>query len=395
MKNLLNKEFKKHVATVHCSGSLSLLQRKISNALLYYAYHDLAIKETHQISIKELCRLIGTSTHNYDALKQALKGLIATVIEWNIVDEFSKEEDWSASSILASVRIKSAICSYSYSAKMRELLSCPTMYAKINLDMQSKFNSNYGLALYENCVRYRSLPCTKWFDMDLFRKLMGIGEGKYLIFRDLKRRVLDKAVFEVNTYSDLYIEPEMIKNGRKIIKIRFKIEERIKKGPLGERFNTEHSEFVEKLVELYNFSKSYAQRILKEYGFETVKAKSDFVQQSMTEEKQIDNPAGYLLNMLKFCYDAKEYRTIIGKEKNKTFENTDYDSLRNELREKIFCKYAKCEVEEQERILSDFALFLGKSVYLTVFRREGLNNILVADEFVRYIKENKPNFVLT
>ena len=60
------------------------------------------------------------------------------------------------------------------------------MFGKIDLVIQSKFRSSYGLALYENCIRYRGLPHTKWFDMALFKKLMGTPVGKYDIFRDFK-----------------------------------------------------------------------------------------------------------------------------------------------------------------------------------------------------------------
>ena len=52
--------------------------------------------------------------------------------------------------------------------------------------------------------------------MDLFKKLMGVPAGKYDIFRDFKRRVLDKAIDEVNTYSDLVIESEFQREGRKL-----------------------------------------------------------------------------------------------------------------------------------------------------------------------------------
>ena len=52
------KELKKHAATIHCSNSLSLLQRKITNALMYHAYKELMSKR-HEITVKQLCRLIG------------------------------------------------------------------------------------------------------------------------------------------------------------------------------------------------------------------------------------------------------------------------------------------------------------------------------------------------
>src|SRR5579863_6030079 len=80
-------ELKKHAATIHCSNTLSLLQRKISNALLYQAYDDLLVKEEHEISVRQLCKLIEYSGNNHAAIREALKGLLSTVIEWNIVSD--------------------------------------------------------------------------------------------------------------------------------------------------------------------------------------------------------------------------------------------------------------------------------------------------------------------
>ena len=69
------RELKKHAATIHCSNSLSLLQRKISNALLYHAYKEMLIKEEHEITVKQLCRLIGYHGNNHAVIKDALKEL--------------------------------------------------------------------------------------------------------------------------------------------------------------------------------------------------------------------------------------------------------------------------------------------------------------------------------
>ena len=80
------RELKKHAATIHCSNTLSLLQRKVSNALLYHAYQELLLKEEHEISVKQLCNLISYSGNNHSVIKDALKGLLSTVIEWNLVN---------------------------------------------------------------------------------------------------------------------------------------------------------------------------------------------------------------------------------------------------------------------------------------------------------------------
>ena len=151
MGNEIHKknELKKHIATIQCAHTFSLLQRKISNALLFHAYQNLKTIEEHQITVKQLCCFIGYHGHNHAAIKTALKELIATIVEWNLFDDVTGEEDWTASSVLASVRIKGPICYYAYSPRMRELLYSPKIYAKINLIVQAKFKSSYGLALYE------------------------------------------------------------------------------------------------------------------------------------------------------------------------------------------------------------------------------------------------------
>src|SRR5438477_13083872 len=99
-------ELKKHAAAIHCSNSLSLLQRKISNALLYHAYKELMLKEEHEISVKQLCKLIGYQGNNHSAIRDALRELISTVIEWNLIDEKTGTENWTASSIIESVRLE-------------------------------------------------------------------------------------------------------------------------------------------------------------------------------------------------------------------------------------------------------------------------------------------------
>ena len=207
------KQLKKHAATVHSSGELTLIQRKICNALLYKAFPNLQQMDVHEISIRELIDLIGFSGNNHAVLKKSFKALLGAVFEWNLMGE-QGEEDWTGSALLASARISGSRCFYSYSAHLRELLYMPRVYASIDILTQSRFRSVYGLVLYENCVRYRNIKYTKWLPIDLFRRLMGIQEDKYTVFRDLKRRVIDVAVNEVNTYSDISIEPEYEKSGR-------------------------------------------------------------------------------------------------------------------------------------------------------------------------------------
>ncbi|NNM60341.1 MAG: replication initiation protein [Legionellales bacterium] len=317
MQQEKSKDLKKHVATVHCTNNLSLLQRKLVNVLLYNAYMELSIKEVHTIKISDLCKILGFNSHNYAALKDALMGLISTIIEWNLVDDNSKSEDWGATAALASAKIKDGICEYAYSHHMRKLLYLPSVYAQINLVIQSRFSSSYGLALYENCARFRNLPMTKWFSVDDFRKLMGVKSDEYSIFRDFKRRVLDKAVEEVNSLSDIRVTPEIKRIGQKASEIRFAIQQRPRQIRLGanspisnelseqtaHQNNTEQAMLVHRMVNDFGILKKVAEALVAEFTAEYIEEKISFVLTSNAfNHGKIKGVAGYLVKAIKENY---------------------------------------------------------------------------------------------
>ncbi len=122
-KKSVAKILKKHAAAIHCSNTLSLMQRKMNNALLYHAYPDLYTKDVYEITVSHLCKMIGYKGNNHAAIKEAFKKLVSTQIEWNLVDDNTGEEDWTASSVIASVRISGPLCAYAYSPHMYEFLS--------------------------------------------------------------------------------------------------------------------------------------------------------------------------------------------------------------------------------------------------------------------------------
>lgn len=362
VKKTATHELKKHAATIHCSNALSLLQRKISNALLYHAHPDMLTKEEHEISIKQLCRLISYRGNNHAAIKDALKGLLSTVIEWNLVNDTTGLEDWTASSILASVSLQGPVCYYAYSPRMKQLLHSPSMFGKVNLFIQSRFKSSYGLALYENCVRYCGLPYTKWFEIDVFRKLMGIPAGHYSIFRDFKRRVLDKSVEEVNTYSDLVVEPEVHREGRKVIKIRFHLKERSKKVRIGNKPTdlVEHSSVLQQqLQNHYGLSSQQIQDVLQNYSEELIQEKMRLIETSKNyQQGKVSNLAGYLLSALKKDYQPAKASIDqpYASQQQKNLQSEKEERMKKEIEaiEKAYGSYRAEVIDKAIEALPDF-----------------------------------------
>lgn len=374
------RELKKHAATIHCSNSLSLLQRKISNALLYHAYKELLTQEEHEISIKQLCNLIAYSGNNHSAIKDALKGLLSTVIEWNVVSDTTGMEDWTASSILASVSLRGPTCLYAYSPRMKQLLHSPTMFGKINLFVQSRFKSSYGLALYENCIRYRGLPFTKWLDMETFRKLMGVPDDKYPIFRDFKKRVLDKSVEEVNTYADLFVEPELAKEGRQVSRIRFVLKERPKKNRLGQSIQQEAdsggSDVRNRLLNQFGLSEEQVEQILREYSHAFILEKIAVVEESKNyQQGKVQNIAGYFLSALKNNYQLP--KAIVNQTVQKVRHETEEQYILRERRKllaQVQEAYATYREETIDTVIENLA-GEEKQNFITAFYQDAAESI--------------------
>lgn len=219
------QEIKKHVAAVHINNKLSLLQRKVANVLLLNAYDNLLTREIHSIRVTTLCDMVGFESNDHQVVKAALHALARTVLEWNILDD-QGEHEWGVSAMLAHATIKRGICTYEYSSTLRQKLYNPDIYARINVSIQRKFSSGYTLALYENCVRFKSIGTTGWIWLETLRKLLGAPESEhYDAFKNLNREILKRAIKEVNETSDILVAAKFKKEKRSIVAVKFNIRE--------------------------------------------------------------------------------------------------------------------------------------------------------------------------
>lgn len=219
---------KKHVAAVHTSGELSLVERKVANILLLNAYDHLVSPDgsdvRHTIPVRYLSQMVGwDESKNVAALKTALRALQKTVIEFNLMKD--GREEWESMSMLSYARVRDGVCTYGYVGELAQKLNDPDVFATINVGVQKKFKGGYSLTLYENCVRYKNVKSTGWLPLDRFRRLLGAEAAMYDDFKRLSAFVIRKSVEEINSVSDIRLVPEYQREGRKVVRIRFLVEE--------------------------------------------------------------------------------------------------------------------------------------------------------------------------
>lgn len=286
---------KKHVAAIHVSGKLTLLQRKLSNVLLLNAYDTLTSQPRHQIDARTLCLMIGYNSNDMETLKASLRGLAETVAEWDMLDAEGRQE-WGVSALLSYAKLKGGVCEYAYSPALAEKLHDPKVFALINLNIQRRFTSGHALALYENCYRFVRTGSTGWWSLDLFRRLMGVADSPYYDeFKHLNAKIIKPAVAEVNKTSNIVVTPELRKMGRVVSEIRFRIAENPQLAilDLDDGEGLRNTATYARLRAL-GVSDRLARQWIMEHGERHVQQKLDYV----AGQGGVRNPVGYLTKVL-------------------------------------------------------------------------------------------------
>jgi len=316
-------DVKKPVEAIQCANTFSLIQRKMYNVLLANAASNLRSDVTHKISMGTLCKLMGYDSKDYKSIKDKFRELRRMDIEWDIINEQGNKV-WTNTSPLSLARVieGKGICEYEFTASLIPLLNAPAQYAKFSLGIQAKFQSSYGLALYENCERYRNIGQTRNFDVLTFRKLMGVNENQYKDFFALKRRVIVIAIKEVNKHADFEIIPEYEKQGRQVVRIRFLISKKKKDLSLISSSNHHEDDISKTMAEVFYLSKKEINNYLKNYTPDYLREKIQYVLNTPSfQAGGIKNVGGYLKTAIKNDYQQSiSSSEVIGNKKREIEE---------------------------------------------------------------------------
>lgn len=203
--------------------------------------------QKYEFSIKELCNIFGIKEHgeNYNHFKKSIKEL-ADVSFWletekkDILCRWIDKVEINKEDLTVSIQFDDILKPY--------LLELQKSFTEYEISNVLVMKSPYSIRLYEILKSYAGLNRFT-ISVERIKKLLQYESNTE--YKYFKRDVLQKAIDEINRFTDLKIELEQIKNGRKVFELVFHIS--IKKSTdfyksQAERFNkllnTEETKYI-------------------------------------------------------------------------------------------------------------------------------------------------------
>lgn len=181
---------------------------------------DDTVFEEYTFELSDFYKLCGLRGNSYTELKAILIGLkqktwwvetapnVESTVSW-----FNKVRTNKKSGTVI-IRFDDDMMPY-----LLELSKENQYYTHYQLKYVLPMKSRYAIQLYELLKSYQRNNFDWYFEIDELKQRLNCEQ--YVNFFDFRRRVLEPAVEEINKYSDIEVDYETEKEGRKVTRINF------------------------------------------------------------------------------------------------------------------------------------------------------------------------------
>lgn len=390
-------------------GKLTLLSRRIYNALLYHAQQQGVDKPIYRLPLLTLIGDARFNSNNTELLKAHLRDMQATTVEWSCSS--NAERRWVSTQLLGTVTIEElgrgnpVYLTWKYPDEIRERIVKPNVYTKVLLEVSSLMRTYAAAVLYELGMKYLTHsrkvtmrePVIWWASV-----LQGKSDIEEVEYRFFHSKVLKKAIAEVNSLSpDFDLELIEYKVGRKVAELQFRV---IKKNSqaLDDMSGCEpkHSfdlSLIERLCAL-GFKQLEAQDLLSVTNESQLKAALEH-----TENRKVDpdmpilkSPSAYLRHALKKGYVAEAPEKAVRqpkKEPELSYEGKltkikdSWISQRSVVAKKHFNDLGTAE---QDRYKSRFEIEVLPGLHTSIakfWHRDGPSNRMIGATFFKWLAD--------
>lgn len=171
------------------------------------------------LNVREFLKLLDTSTERYTEIRAITNGLRKKDL---IIDTGNGEivTGW-----LSSIEYKknTGLIELEFSKKLVPyLLQLKEKFTRYQIKNILYLSNKHSIRIYELLKQYEAIG-KRTFTVDEFKKIL-ILEDQYQRFYDFERYVLKPTMEEINTYTDITIDYEKMKQGKSIQALKYTIE---------------------------------------------------------------------------------------------------------------------------------------------------------------------------
>ena len=298
---------------VNSRQSFSALQQRMITLLSSRIMPEDDELNEHEFHVSEIIRERRLGGREYKTIVDALKGLLSSQVQIEMIVEGKRE--WQGYNLFSKAKYSEAsqVVSLSFAPEMKVFfLHLKGNYTSYLLKSVDGFKKAYTIRIYELCKQYYPLIKERKIPLEELKFLLSI-ENKYKTWSDFKKYVISPSLKEINTHSDLLLDYEPIKQGRKITEMKFLIDKNPNFKPSeSEETVLAQAKWIEdkKLNDTQNSSdipswideKTY-QKLLKKYDKSLIHFSIHKIEQ---KGEEIENPKAYLIKGLRNNWFVKE-----------------------------------------------------------------------------------------
>jgi plasmid replication initiation protein len=202
---------------IEASYTLTVLEQKLIRLLASMIKKDDEDFTEYEFKTKELIKLLNTSDSRFyrdiDTITDLLMQRVIKIKDINT--GYFEKYHW-----VDIAKYKNGTLKLKINKELKPFYLSLDWYTKYQLKNIMQFKSTYSFRLYELLKQYENIGY-RLLIIDKLRDLLDINKDQYAKYANLKQKVINIAVNEINKNTDLNIEFEELKDGRKVISIRF------------------------------------------------------------------------------------------------------------------------------------------------------------------------------
>jgi len=382
----------KPTGTVHITNNLSLIERKLLNAVIYDSQQSCFQHGERGISLRDVFTLLGLPTsENREVIKTALRTLVSTPIEWNTLGQ-DKIQEWGICTFLQSGKIRQGQMLYRLNDELVDKINTPTLFAKIQLLIQSQIKKRHALALYEFMIDHLSRTrvdkaIIEAVPLDHLKKVIGADGVTSEVFKFFNRDILKPSIREINKHTELQVDCTLVRNSRAVVAISFNVE---KNDCYPIKSDLDMSEGIEEKRELQDIliykgiSKHKAKFLFKKYDYDRIRGNIYEMEKVIAGGKIIKNIPAYLVRAIEDDYrqnlsqeqqqSQDEMQKIKDAQQTAKNHQQAQKMLQQDFSEFKTSRFWKYFNQREDQLKSEMEESLKGSIFLSIYKKDGLKS---------------------